>query len=325
LRYLRLRTSIAISITPPIRRRVPDGGRLTSKIVVEEKPMLTRREFLETAGAGLAAMAAGVPAFAKRAEMPIGVQLYTVRSLVDKDFPGTLAAIRKIGYRTVETYVAEYKMPAKDLRQAILDAGLTVPSAHFGYNDFEARLDYCKELGAEYTVCSSIPATVIANSADGYKRAAAQYNDWAAKSKTMGMRFGFHNHNAEFKTYDGKTGLDILLENTDPALVQWQMDCYWVTQAGFDPVEMLRRHGKRMQTLHVKDRKPNVPTSTETGPASAHFTEVGEGTLDWKSILSLAEKNHIPYIFVEQDQTDRPPLESLQISYTNLTKFLGEI
>jgi sugar phosphate isomerase/epimerase len=98
-----------------------------------------------------------------------------------------------------------------------------------------------------------------------------------------------------------------------------------VAQAGFDPEEMLRLHGRRMQTLHVKDRKPNVPTSTDTGPASAHFTEVGEGTLDWKTILRLAEKDHIPYIFVEQDQTDRPPLESLQISYTNLTKFLHEI
>jgi sugar phosphate isomerase/epimerase len=294
-------------------------------MVLKETAMLTRRKFLEVAGAGLAATAAGVPAFARKTDLPIGVQLYTVRSLVDNDFPGTLQAIHKIGYRTVETYVAEYKMPAKDLRQAILDAGLAVPSAHFGYNDFESRLDYCKELGAEYAVCSSIPATIIANSADGYKRAAEQYNIWAAKAKTMGIRFGFHNHNAEFKTYDGKTGLDILLENTDPALVQWQMDCYWVAQAGYDPVEMLRRHGKRMQSLHVKDRKPNVPVSTDTGPASAHFTEVGEGTLDWKTILSLAVKDRIPYIYVEQDQTDRPPLESLQISYTNLTRFLQEI
>jgi sugar phosphate isomerase/epimerase len=314
--------SIVFSIGLRHPRHSPD--RHPKRFAAKEKPMLTRRKFLESAGAGLAAVAAGAPAFARGAARPIGVQLYTVRSIIDNDLPGTLAAIRKIGYRTVETYVAEYKMPAKDLRQAILNAGLAVPSSHFGYNDFETRLDYCKELGAEYAVCSSIPAT-IANSADGYKRAAAQYNEWAAKARTMGIRFGFHNHNAEFKIYDGKTGLDILLENTDAALVQWQMDCYWVAQAGFDPVEMLRLHGRRMQTLHVKDRKPNVPTSTDTGPASAHFTEVGEGTLDWKTILRLAEKDHIPYIFVEQDQTDRPPLESLQISYTNLTKFLHEI
>ena len=99
----------------------------------------------------------------------------------------------------------------------------------------------------------------IANSADGYKKAADQYNTWGQKAKRMGLKFGFHNHNVEFKDYGDVTGFDVLMKNTDPALVQWQMDCYWVAQAGHDPVAMLRRYGKRMQSLHVKDRKPNVP------------------------------------------------------------------
>jgi sugar phosphate isomerase/epimerase len=284
--------------------------------------MLTRRDFVQDAAASVAALALAPHAFGKKMERPLGVQLYTVRSLVDNDLPGTLAAIRKIGYQTVETFVAEYKMKAGDLRQAILNAGLTVPSAHFGYPDFGTRFDYAKELGVECMVCSSIPPT-IANSADGYKRAADQYNQWGEQAKQMGIKFGFHNHNAEFKVYDGSPGLEILLANTDPALVQWQMDCYWVAQAGFDPVEMLRKHGKRLQSLHLKDRKPNVPISTETGPGSAHFTEVGTGTLDWPTILGLAGKLHIPNMYVEQDQTDKPPLESLQISYTNLVKFLN--
>jgi sugar phosphate isomerase/epimerase len=284
--------------------------------------MLTRREFVGTAAAGVAAMAVAPAAFGKKADQPLGVQLYTVRSIIQNDLPGTLAAIRKIGYRTVETFVAEYKMPAKELRQAILDAGLTVPSAHFGYNDFGTRFDYAKDLGVECVVCSSIPPT-IANSADGYKKAADQYNAWGEQSQSMGLRFGFHNHNMEFKDYGGVTGFDVLMKNTDPALVQWQMDCYWVVQAGHDPIEMLHKYGKRMQSLHLKDRKPNVPTSTDTGAASAHFTEVGTGTLDWVAILKLAEKNHIPNMYVEQDQVERPPLESLQISFTNLEKFLN--
>ncbi len=288
--------------------------------------MQTRRKFLGSAAAGLAAMGAGPLsvleplAFAKKMGWPLGVQLYTVRSLMD-DLVGTLKAVHKIGYTTVETYVAEYKMSARDLRSAILDAGLTVPSAHFGYDDFDSRFDYAKELGAEYIVCSMVPLT-IANSADGYKRGADQYNAWGAKAKTMGMKFGFHNHNVEFKEYDGSTGLEILLKNTDPSLVQWQMDCYWVTQAGHDPVAMLREYGHRIQSLHVKDRLPNVPASTDTGPASQHFTEVGLGTLDWRTILSIAATNHVPYLFVEQDKTDRPPLESLQISYENLVKLM---
>jgi sugar phosphate isomerase/epimerase len=284
--------------------------------------MITRRKFLGNAAAGAAALALEPAVFAKKADRPLGVQLYTVRSVVEKDLPGTLATIRKIGYRTVETYVAEYKMPAKDLRQAILDAGLTAPSGHFGYGDFGTRFDYCKELGAECMVCSSVPGNV-GNSADGFKRAADQYNAWGEQAKKMGMKFGFHNHNTEFKNYGGVTGIDVLLQNTDPALVQWQIDCYWVAQAGFDPVEMLRKHGKRVQSLHLKDRKPNVPTSTDTGPASAHFTEVGTGTLDWTTILRLAGKDHVPDMYVEQDQTEIPPLESLQISYRNLVKFLN--
>jgi len=284
--------------------------------------MLTRREFLGDIAAGVAASMLEPLAFAKRTIRPLGVQLYTVRTLVQSDLPGTLQAIRKIGYRTVETYVAEYKIGARDLRTAVLDADLTVPSAHFGYEDFESRFEYAKELGAEYVVCASVPKT-IANSADGYKRGADQYNAWGAEAKKLGLRFGFHNHNAEFEKYGDVTGLEVLMQNTDPALVQWQMDCYWVAQAGYDPVAMLRRYGQRMQSLHVKDRKPNVPTSMETGPDSAHFTEVGEGTLDWKTILRLADEAHLPYMYVEQDQTDRPPLESLQISYNNLVKFLS--
>jgi sugar phosphate isomerase/epimerase len=86
---------------------------------------------------------------------------------------------------------------------------------------------------------------------------------------------------------------------------------------------MLHQYGKRIQSLHLKDRKPNVTTSLETGPGSAHFTEVGTGTLDWTTILHLAEKDHIANMYVEQDQVERPPLESLQISYANLEKFLN--
>ena len=283
--------------------------------------MLTRREFLGEA-AGLAAVALAPQAIAKKLVRPIGVQLYTVRSVLQNDVPGTLAAIRKIGYRTVETFVAEYKVSAKDLRQAIVDAGLSVPSAHFGYDDFDSRFDYAKELGAECVVCSSVPGNV-GDSADGFKRAAEQYNKWGEKAQGLDLKFGFHDHDTEFKEFGGVTGFDILMENTDPKLVQWQMDCYWVTQAGRDPVALLRKYGKRMQSLHLKDRLPNAPTSTDTGPGSQFFTEVGEGTLDWPSIFRLAEHFKVPNMYVEQDKTEKPPIDCLQISYTNITKYLN--
>ena len=284
--------------------------------------MSTRREFVVSAGASLAAIALAPRAFGKTMDRPIGVQLFTVRNLLTEDLPGTLAAIHKIGYRTVETYVAETKTPAKELRQAILDAGLTVPSAHFGYNDFAKRFDYAKELGAEYVVCSSVPQSV-GNSADGFKRAADQYNAWGEQARAVGLKFGFHDHDTEFQVFNGVTGFDLLMQYTDPKVVQWQMDCYWVTQAGRDPVKLFKKYGTRMQSLHLKDRKPNAPTSTDTGPGSRHFTEVGTGTIDFPEILRLAGKYHVPNMFVEQDQTDLPPLESIAISYKNIVKLMN--
>jgi sugar phosphate isomerase/epimerase len=139
----------------------------------------------------------------------------------------------------------------------------------------------------------------------------------------MGMQFAFHNHNSEFQTYGGMTGIATLMKHTDPHLVQWQMDCYWVAQAGQSPVTMLHRYPGRITLLHLKDRKAGAATSLQTGPQSRHFTEVGNGTLDWKKILPLAEKEGVRYMFVEQDTTERPPLESLKISYDNLQKLMS--
>jgi sugar phosphate isomerase/epimerase len=281
----------------------------------------TRRQFLTNAIA-CSAMAAFVPEiFAEAAWPPLGVQLYTVRQQVQTDLPGVLAAIRKIGYTTVETFAGQYKMPAAQLRQAILNAGLQVPSGHFGYGDFDSKFDYAKELGVHYMVCSSVPES-LGDSLDGFKRAADQYNQWGEKAKSMGMQFAFHNHNSEFQTYGGATGIATLLKHTDPKLVQWQMDCYWVVQAGYNPLRMLHEYAGRITMLHLKDRKPGAPTSLSPGKQSQHFTEVGKGTLDWRHILPAARKEGVRYMFVEQDITERPPLESLQISYTNLQKLM---
>lgn len=285
--------------------------------------MHTRREFLAGTLAGLTTASLAPLAFATRPAPPLGVQLYTVRKQVDANLAGTLAAIRKIGYRTVETYTSQAnKMTAQELRKAIQDAGLTVPSGHFSYDGFDTKFDYAKQLGLEFVVCSSVPKS-IGNSLDGFKRAAEQYNTWGAKAKQMGMQFAFHNHNSEFHSFNGTTGFDELMKETDPALVQWQMDCYWVAEAGQSPVAMLRKYGHRITTLHLKDRKAGAAPSVELNAKSQYFTEIGNGTLDWKKILRLAEKQGVRYMFVEQDTTERPPIESLQISYDNLQKLLS--
>lgn len=281
--------------------------------------MKTRREFLTLSAA--ASLGLGMSLKAEAASTPnpkFGVQLYTVRNQLRTDPKSTLAAIRQMGYVSAEAFVAEYSMTAKELGALIVDSGLTLPSAHFGYADFGTRFDYAKDLGVQYMVCSSVPRPKT-TSADGFKQAADQYNAWGEQAKKIGMSFGFHNHNIEFQSFNGATGIDILLRNTDPDLVHWQMDVYWVTQAGFDPVILMNRYRHRLQTLHVKDRKAGAQPSLTTNDRQ-NFTEVGRGTLNWKGIAKAARAARIPYVFVEQDWTLGNPLDSLKISYSNLQR-----
>jgi sugar phosphate isomerase/epimerase len=160
-------------------------------------------------------------------------------------------------------------------------------------------------------------------SAGGFRMAARQFNEWARQVRDSGMRFAFHNHDYEFRSFDGTTGFDILLNETDPNLVFYEMDCYWITQAGLDPVEMLKRLGRRVRMLHIKDRKPGFPPSNDMNPTSAHFTEVGSGSIDWPSILALAKKLEVEHYFIEQDHVDGPPIDSLRTSYNYLRKILA--
>ena len=284
--------------------------------------MITRRDFLQFSAVGLGTLALSDLTFAALKPFPIGVQLYTVRDQAEKDLGAVLAHLSMIGYKTVETYWSVYTHPAKELRKMIVDNGLSVPSGHFDYDGLESKLDYAKELGVQYMVCPMLPKDMW-NSADGFKKAADQFNKWGEKIHGMGMQFGFHNHNYEFQKFGDTTGFDILTKNADPKLVCLEMDCYWITQAGQDPVAMLKKYGSRIQLLHLKDRKSGFATSQAMGEAAEHMTEVGSGTIDWKSILTTAEQTGVKYYFVERDNGSVPAFESLRISYDYLTKIVA--
>ncbi|HTU34824.1 MAG TPA: sugar phosphate isomerase/epimerase [Candidatus Acidoferrum sp.] len=278
--------------------------------------MLTRRRFLQSSLAALT----GAAATARRAlasAQPIGVQLYTVRTLTQRDLPGLLGAIRKIGYEEVETYWDVYTHPAAELKRMINDHGLRVPSGHFNYDGLEGKLDYAKTLGVEYVICPMLPPE-MQTSLDGFKRAADQFNKWGEQIKGMGMRLGFHTHNYEFHRFGKTTGFETLMERTDPNLMCVEIDCYWVTEAGRDPVQMIRQLGRRVRLLHMKDRKAGFPTSTSLNAQAEHFTPVGTGTIDWKAVIAAAKRDGIEHFFVEQDSGPPAPLECLRISYKNL-------
>ena len=266
---------------------------------------------------------------------PIGVQLYTVRDQAEKDLPGVLKALQNIGYKEAEPYWNIYNHPAKELKQMLADHGMTAPSGHFDYEKVETSFDYAQELGVTYMTCPMLPKSMW-NSLDEFKKAADQFNKWGAEAQKRKMKFAFHNHNYEFKELPNQNGYDKLLPKgapligysilwhfTDPKLVCFEMDCYWIAQAGIDPVKFLDKHGERIRMLHLKDRKPGFPPSQSLDEAAMHFTEVGNGSLNWKAILAAADRNKIEHMFVEEDFCDKPPMQSLKISYDNLQKLMA--
>jgi sugar phosphate isomerase/epimerase len=291
--------------------------------------MLTRRNFLQVSAA------AALPMFVRplwtqahsQTHLPIGLQLSTlVKHKVDEaELSDNLRQIAAIGFQEVEPWHAAYSIPADQLRKMITGSGLAVASGHFEYADLTAdltgQLNYAKTLGLKWVVCPMLPKSQW-TSADGFHTAARQFNEWAKRVRDMGMRFAFHNHDYEFREFNGMTGYDIMLNETDPNLVFYEMDCYWITQAGLDPVQMLNRLGRRVRMLHVKDRKPGFPPSLDMNDSSAHFTEVGTGSINWPAILATAEKLQIEHYFIEQDRIDGPPIESLRRSYNYLRKIL---
>ena len=279
--------------------------------------MFNRRGFLRLSIAAAGGLAGARLLAAERRSL--GAQLYTVRQDAARDLPAVLEAVRKIGYTEVETYWDIYGRPPAELRRMINDHGLTAPSGHFDYGGLDSKIDYAKSLGVQYVICPILPESMWLT-LDGYKRAADQFNLWGETIHQGGMQFGFHNHNYEFRRFGDITGFETMMSRCDPKLVCIEMDCYWITQAGRDPLQMFRQYGNRIKLLHLKDRKPGFPTSQMKDAAAEHFTEVGAGTIHWQEILAEAEKNGVKHLFVERDSGDLPAMESLRISYQNLQK-----
>jgi sugar phosphate isomerase/epimerase len=258
-----------------------------------------------------------------------------VRDLLSKDYDGTIRAIGKLGYQEVELFGAQTRKAA-DLRQLLQSAGLRAVSAHFSVQDlrgpFDEKIAYARELGLQYMICAfpwlANPAriqpapksdaewfrAVMAHiNLDDYKWLAELFNKAGEQTKKAGIQFGYHNHNIEFRPYDGVTGFDTLLAGTDPALVKIEMDCGWVHIAGQDPAAWLTKHPGRFPLLHVKDVKKGVkPTTTIEGDAPT--TPVGQGTIDWKTLFAAAKKSGVQHYFVEQETFDGPPLDALKAS-----------
>ncbi|MFZ0946599.1 MAG: sugar phosphate isomerase/epimerase [Candidatus Sulfotelmatobacter sp.] len=290
---------------------------------------ISRRTFLKTASASAACAALwnSVPQLIANAlGLPLGLQLYSVRDILPKDYDGTLHQVAALGYREVEAAGFFGHSPA-EVKQAMDRAGLHCVSAHYPLTQLLPKVDetiqFGKDLGLSYIVCSSPMLKDPSRVKDAGSRAAResmtlddwhwnadQFNRIGEKVNAAGMRFAYHNHTPEFRSENGVVFYDELLRSTDPRKVSMELDCGWAVVAGQKPADLLSRYPTRFSMLHVKDFKMS-PTTTPSDPPPS--TEMGRGTIDYHPIFEAAKKAHIEHAFVEQEQFDIPPMEALKI------------
>lgn len=193
------------------------------------------------------------------------------------------------------------------------DAGLGAVAGHFDYLGLEEKLDYGQQLGLKYYVCPMLPKDQW-TSLEGFRTAAELFNKVGEGARSRGMELVFHNHDYEFKPMEGSNGFAELMKHTDPTLVKLELDVYWLTQGGQDPMTMLKSHADRVRLLHMKDRTAGAPTSFDMDQHSEHFTELGRGTIAWPALLKQAKAQGIRYAFLDQDETNGPVVASMETS-----------
>jgi sugar phosphate isomerase/epimerase len=270
---------------------------------------LDRREFLAI-GAGIAAVPSRFPFLASGDRLDaVGLQLYTVRSVLQKDFEGTLARVAEIGYREVEL-AGTFGRTARDVRAMLDRHGLRAPSAHTSKEALEREpervLDDAATLGQRY-VCVAWVAEQERRALDDWKRIAQAFNRIGERCRAAGLQFAYHNHDFEFVPLAGRVPYDVLLAETDRGLVQLELDLYWITKGGADPFAYFAQYPGRFPLVHVKD---------SAGPPEHRMVDVGSGTIDFRRIFARRDAG-IRHFFVEHDQP-ADPLASIRASFAHL-------
>lgn len=290
---------------------------------------ISRRSFLKTASAsavGATIWSSAPRLMANSLGLPLGLQLYSVRDVLPKDYEGTLRQLAALGFREVEA-AGFFNHSASEVKQAMGQAGLNCVSAHYPLKDLLPKVDeviqYGKDLGLRYIVCAAPMLKDASRVKDPNSRAARdsmtledwrwnadQFNHIGERVNAAGMRFAYHNHTPEFRSENGVLFYDELMRATDPAKVSMELDCGWAVVAGQNPAALLTRYPKRIVMLHVKDFKLTPASTAESHPPS---TEMGHGTIDYHPIFEAAKKASIEHAFVEQEEFDMPEMEALKI------------
>ena len=283
---------------------------------------LSRRTFFARAAALASVATAG---FAKNplTQRNLGVQLYTVRDIILKDPASVLKSIQDIGYTEVEPVYATLPQIWPALKQT----SLKPISVHIDFAIFKeggARLDTAladvKQRGFEYAVVPYVPPSERGGM-EVFKRLVAMLNDSGKRAKANDLKLCYHNHAFEFGALDGgTTGLEFMMKETDKSLVSLELDIFWASVAGHDPVALLKTYAGRVALLHLKDKAQGLATQYNEKVPPETFKEIGNGSIDIPAVLSAADSAGVRHYFVEQDQTSGDPVASLRQSYTYLSK-----
>jgi sugar phosphate isomerase/epimerase len=278
--------------------------------------MTSRRTFLAQAGIAATGMVLAPSLLSAKSVNGVGIQLYSLRDQLPKDPKGVIAKIAKAGYKEVETFGYSAKdgfwgLSAKEFSSVLKANGLKTPSGHYGMDEFfgtgkmevfNSYIDAAHATGQTYIVVPSLNHDFIKTAAD-FNSIADKLNKAAAICKKNGLKLGYHNHNFEWEKVEGTTFYDTILDKTDPALVSMEMDIYWVVRAGHDPVAIFKQHPGRFALVHIKDMDK---TNHELN------TEIGSGTVDFKTILAKAKLAGIKHYIVEQENfTNIDPYKSI--------------
>lgn len=273
----------------------------------------SRRDFLKS----VSVSAVALPTLARSAingvaaPQALGLQLYTVRDWMQRNMEYTLKTVYAVGYREVE-FAGLFDKKADKVKDWIDKIGLRSPSSHVSYERLKTNLqavaDEAQTLGNAYIVCPDVDARLRLD-ADAWKRVAADFNRIGEQLQRLGLRFAYHNHDFEFRPLPGgEIGYDILVNETDPKYVKLQMDLYWISKAGKDPLAYFAKFPGRFPMVHVKDMTGN-----------GAMVNVGQGTIDWTRIFAKRREAGIEHFYVEHDNPTSP-FDDIKVSYDYLVR-----
>jgi len=292
---------------------------------------MKRRDFVQQTALTGTILLVQPPSMLRPKDKHIGVQMWSVRDAADKDPRGTLEKLSGMGYSEVEGYKYDnglfYAYSPDAFKKLLKDVDLRMPSAHTGIsikhwdsstrtiNDLAKKIiDDHAAIGVKQLICPSIDEDW--RTAEHLKQLCEVFNHFGEACKKSGIQFGYHNHDNDFKKVENKFIIDLVLQQTDPTLVIWEMDLYWVKYANEDPAKWINQYGERIHAFHVKDMADTTRRES---------VEVGEGTINFETLFKLPGASKVIYYIVELEDYRTTSMEGVDISLHHLKKILAKV